>query len=198
MFATKIQGNMELKVEEILKTKGMRMADLAAKLNVDQSNLTKSLEGNPKLSRLKEVASALDVSVRDLFSDAEPSLKEGLLRVGDRYFALVPVVVSETANIYNSGRFYKAAYEFVMKCLKNRDRASSFCGLYGGVCPFALTYDCKSQQFLFSFSPTGGQYETWTYDPDSKYVLSFGYTDDLAADYIARNIINDIEESGHD
>lgn len=189
---------MKLKVEEILKSKGMKMADLAVKLNVDQSNLTKSLEGNPRLSRLKEVASALDVSIRDLFSDVEPSLKEGLLRVGDRYFALVPVVISEAANIYNPGRFYKEAYEMVLNCLKNRDRVCSFCGLYGGVCPFALTYDCRSQQFLFAFSPTGGHYVTWSYDPDSKYVLNVGYTDEIAADYIVRNIINDIEEVGHD
>jgi len=198
MFVAMKMGDMELKVEEILKTKGLKMADLAARLNVDQSNLTKSLEGNPRLSRLKEVAAALDVSVRDLFSETEPSLKEGLLRVGDRFFALVPVVMSEEANTFNRSRFYKEAYEFILKCMKNRDRTFSFCGLYGGICPFALTYDCKSQRFLFSFCPTGGHYETWPYDPESKNVLYYGYTDELAADHIARNIINDIEEIGHD
>ena len=197
MFDAAKLGKMELKVEELLKRKGMRMAELAAKLNVDQSNLTRSLEGNPTLSRLKEVASALDVSVRDLFSDGKPSIKDGLLRIGDRHFALVPVEMPEASYNYTRERFYTETYEFVLKCLGKKDRTSSFCGLYGGVCPFSLIYDGESRRLFFSFCPTGDGCDTWVYDTGAERVIKYGYTPELAADYIARNIINDIEEIGH-
>jgi len=188
---------MELRVEEILKSKGMKMANLAAKLNTDQSNLAKRLEGNPTLSKLEEIAAALDVSVRDLFPESEPSLKEGVLRVGDRHFALIPVEIPEAPYIYNPTRFYSAVKDFILNCLYKKDMTASFCGLYSGVCPFALAYHGESRRLLFSFCPTGDGCVTWVYDPEADSVVKSCYTNELVADYITRNIINDMEEYGH-
>ena len=176
----------------------MKMANLAAKLNTDQSNLAKRLGGNPTLSKLEEIASALDVSVRDLFPDAGPSLKEGVLRVGDRHFALVPIEIPDTAFVYSISRFYSKVNSFVLDCLGNKEITQSFCGLYGGVCPFSLVYDGMNQRFILSFCHSGHECYTWSYDPKGENVLRLCYSDKLVADYIARSIINDIEEHGHD
>ena len=173
------------------------MANLASKLNTDQSNLKKKIEGNPTLSTLQEIASALDVSVRDLLPNGEPSLREGVLRVGDRHFALVPVEMPEAPYIYNPTRFYSAVKEFVLDCLKRKDKTISFCGLYGGVCPFALVYEHESRRLLFSFCHTGERCNTWVYNPQEKTLMLANFTDELIADSIARSIINDIEESGY-
>lgn len=58
---------MELKIVELAHNKGMTIADIAKKIGISRVNLSNSLNGNPTLSRLKEVAKILDVEVSDLF-----------------------------------------------------------------------------------------------------------------------------------
>lgn len=184
---------MELKINEILKERGMRMADLAKKLNIDQSNLSTSLKGNPKLSTLVDVAAALGVEVRELFPETQPSFTAGTLQMGERHYVLVPVEVSEKPYIFRSGRFFKEVEGFVLRCLKT-DGTISLCGLYEGTYPVALLYDNKSRRLFLSFCPKGDDYTTIVYEPDDKFITKYHYTDELVANYIARNIMNDIEE----
>ena len=58
---------MALRIKEIAKSKGMTMADVADKLGIKAITLSQSLNGNPTLSRLTEVADALGVDVSELF-----------------------------------------------------------------------------------------------------------------------------------
>lgn len=58
---------MELKIVEIAHQKGLTMADIAKELGINRVNLSNSLNGNPTLSRLKEVAKILGVEVSELF-----------------------------------------------------------------------------------------------------------------------------------
>ena len=58
---------MPLKIKEVAKSKGMTMAQIAEKLNISNITLSQSLNGNPTLSRLTEVADALGVDVSELF-----------------------------------------------------------------------------------------------------------------------------------
>ena len=67
------------------------MTELAARIGVDQSNLSKSLDGNPTLSRLEDIARVLGVPVRELLPDAPPASPAGVLDMGGRRFALVPL-----------------------------------------------------------------------------------------------------------
>lgn len=63
---------MTLRVKEICKEKGMTMKELAEKIGINPITLTQSLNGNPTLSRLTEVAMILDVDVADLFREPKP------------------------------------------------------------------------------------------------------------------------------
>lgn len=58
---------MELRVVEIAHSKGMTMADIAKQVGISRVNLSNSLNGNPTLSRLTEVAKILGVEVAELF-----------------------------------------------------------------------------------------------------------------------------------
>ena len=58
---------MPLKIKEVAKSKGMTMAQIAEKLGINPITLSQSLNGNPTLSRLTEVADALGVDVGELF-----------------------------------------------------------------------------------------------------------------------------------
>ncbi len=58
---------MGLRIKEICKLKGLKMVDIAEKLDISPVNLSASLNGNPTLSRLTEVAGVLGVDVSELF-----------------------------------------------------------------------------------------------------------------------------------
>lgn len=67
---------MELRVVEIAHSKGMTMADIAKQIGISRVNLSNSLNGNPTLSRLREVAKILEVEVSELF---KPSTTEDVI-----------------------------------------------------------------------------------------------------------------------
>lgn len=58
---------MSLKIKDVAKSKGMTMAQIAEKLGINPITLSQSLNGNPTLSRLTEVADVLGVDVSELF-----------------------------------------------------------------------------------------------------------------------------------
>lgn len=57
------------RVKEICCEKGLQMKDLAAIMNVKPESLSRTLNGNPQLSSLDNIAKALNIGVADLFSD---------------------------------------------------------------------------------------------------------------------------------
>ena len=58
---------MELRVVELAHQRGLTMADIAKQIGISRVNLSNSLNGNPTLSRLTEVAKILSVEVSELF-----------------------------------------------------------------------------------------------------------------------------------
>ncbi len=56
-----------IQIKDLLKQKNMTAKELSAKLNISEGALSKSLSGNPTLSRLQEIANALNVPVSELF-----------------------------------------------------------------------------------------------------------------------------------
>lgn len=62
---------MNFRIKEICREKGIMLKDLAGMIGITEVGLSKSLNGNPNISRLEEIASALDVSVTELFEKPE-------------------------------------------------------------------------------------------------------------------------------
>jgi transcriptional regulator with XRE-family HTH domain len=56
-----------LRVKEICEEKNIALQDLAGALGITYQSLWSSLTGNPSLARLKDIASALNVPIEDLF-----------------------------------------------------------------------------------------------------------------------------------
>lgn len=59
---------MALRIKEIAKAKGITMQEIAEKIGISPVNLSASLNGNPTLNRLQEVADILEVDIADFFS----------------------------------------------------------------------------------------------------------------------------------
>lgn len=57
------------RVKEICSEKGLQMKDLATIINVKPESLSRTLNGNPQLSSLENIAKALNIGVADLFAD---------------------------------------------------------------------------------------------------------------------------------
>lgn len=73
-------GIEELRVKEILKERGMKMYELAKKMDIAPESLTRALQRNPQYSTLKTIADTLGVSVRDLFKGESTSSVDNEMR----------------------------------------------------------------------------------------------------------------------
>ncbi|MCL1658633.1 helix-turn-helix transcriptional regulator [Elizabethkingia miricola] len=58
---------MNLRIKEICKEQGIMLKDLADRINITEVGLSKSLNGNPTIGRLEEIAKALNVDFLELF-----------------------------------------------------------------------------------------------------------------------------------
>lgn len=72
---------MGLKIKEISKQKKIPMNKIAEELGINPITLSQSLNGNPTLSRLTEVANVLGVDVVELFDSPKPVNVYGCLYV---------------------------------------------------------------------------------------------------------------------
>lgn len=57
------------KVKEICADKGIQLKELALIMGVKPESLSRTLNGNPQLTSLENIAKALNVGVADLFAD---------------------------------------------------------------------------------------------------------------------------------
>ena len=58
---------MNYRIKEVCRQKGLMMKDLAEKLGMTEVGLSKSLNGNPTVGRLEEIAKVLDVKEETFF-----------------------------------------------------------------------------------------------------------------------------------
>lgn len=60
---------MELKIKEVLKSKGLTALSLAEMVGITQPNISNIINGktNPSLETLEKIATALDVPISNLF-----------------------------------------------------------------------------------------------------------------------------------
>lgn len=59
---------MDFRIKELCKEKGILFKDLAAAVGVHEVTLRASIQGNPTIGTLERIASALGVSVPELFA----------------------------------------------------------------------------------------------------------------------------------
>lgn len=157
---------MHLRVKDLLKERGMKMADLAGLLGMNQSNLAKALDGNPTLSKLQDIADALGVPVRELLPDAPPASPAGVLTMGKTRFALVPLPNEDKKPLPEPPNMTLEALKekirgMVEKCSKNGKSRAVFASLAGR--PVVVMYDEDSRRYLLAT----------TKDDDDAVILSY-------------------------
>lgn len=76
-----ITQTLLLNVRELSKRKGLQLREVAALMNMAPESLSRALHGNPTLSTLCSLASALDVTVARLLAQGGDRACEDLLGV---------------------------------------------------------------------------------------------------------------------
>ena len=63
--------DMDLRIKEVIKEKGMTITELADKMGINRVNLSNMVNGNPTVETLNKIAGALEVSVTELFEQSK-------------------------------------------------------------------------------------------------------------------------------
>lgn len=74
---------MDLRIKDICREQGIMLKDLAKQLGLTEVGLSKSINGNPTIGRLEEIANALGVPVIELFVKPSDGKITGFVKVGD-------------------------------------------------------------------------------------------------------------------
>ena len=72
---------MDLRIKDICREQGIMLKELAKQLGLTEVGLSKSINGNPTIGRLEEIANALGVPVTELFDKSSDEVV-GAVRIG--------------------------------------------------------------------------------------------------------------------
>ena len=140
----------------------MRMTNLAAKLGVDQSNLSKKLKNDPKVSLVESIAAALEVPVSTFFPDQLPAEPAGVLNMGGKRFALVPfpeeTKQAPTSSLEASDLSPEALQEKIYSLAKQCSNDGKTRAVYGFLAGHLVVvlHDAASKRYLLLFWETDG------------------------------------------
>lgn len=188
--------NIEQNLREICKRKGLKLSDIADRMGAGQSNLITSLKGNPTISKLEDVAAALQVSVAELLT-MRPDSAQGLVIIdGQTYQISKPATA--TVQLPSFTRYDTLREEiknFIKKCVDISEPASKM-GIVETMEVFSLVYDPAASKFLLSLCYADGKTLTNIYDKFEFCDWKKGDSEDDATWNLAdvtEEIINDIE-----
>ena len=190
---------MENTIKAILKAKGLRMADLANRVGMGQSNLVASLRNNPKLSTLEDISQALGVEMVELFG-GKAEKGDGVVIVnGETYMLSKPAARTVQLPSYSDYSILRNDIKrFVKTCIKEQV-VGSICGMVEDYEFFTLNYDRDDSRDAdetlyekFILTICFGNKQTWTRQYDR---LEYSEDGNMKWDIpdVISDIINDIE-----
>ena len=80
-------ANIEKNLRELIKAKGLKLSDVADRMGTTVSNLLSSVKGNPTVSKLEDIAAALQVNVSELLTN-RPESALGFVIIGGQTYQL--------------------------------------------------------------------------------------------------------------
>lgn len=180
--------SIENSVKEICKSKGLKMADLAQKVGMSQSNLMTALRRNPKLSTLQDIADALGVGVAEIVDRKTQVETVGMMVVNGETFSVVrPSARAVRIPVFRDyGELRGEVRNFITKSVKE-EKSGVVWGLVDNQM-LHLLYDAVCANFHLSMCYGSGgvfmaQYDVEMYGSEGVWNLS----------EVMEDIINDIE-----
>lgn len=189
-------ATIEQNLREICKAKGLKLSDIADRIGTTVSNLLVSVKGNPTITKLQDIANALQVPVADLVADA-PAKPLGLIYInGSIYQLSAPSENAVQLPIYDRyDNFRKDAEEFIKKSVES-DKNDAMMGMIEQMEVFSIFYDGGQKRFNVSICYSTGKTMAFTYDKYAYADWKEGDTDETVAwnlPDVIEDIINDVE-----
>ncbi len=183
---------VEIRVREICKDKGLRMADLAARVGMTQSNLIASIRKNPKLNTLDEIAKALGVEAYQFFSKDAPTRPSGVVMVDGKVYTISePSYQTVQLPSYMDFQDLRKDIASFVKDATDGENIKSICGLVETFEMFTLVYYPTMKQFFLTLCYGKGKSIAINYDYEEYMtgveIPRYNYSE------VAMDIINDIE-----
>ncbi len=188
--------DLENNLREICKRKGLRLSDVADRVGTSQSNLVSSVKGNPTISKIQDIANALQVSVSELLT-MRPEKATGVAIIdGHVYQVSKPAANVVQLPVYDRySDLRDEIKEFVMKAVAGAKTTSKM-GMLETFEAFSLVYDHEDTKFILSLCYSDGKTLTIVYDKH-EYCNWEKADDDDSVKWnlpeITQDIINDIE-----
>ena len=190
---------MENRIKAILKDKGLRMADLAARVGMGQSNLIASIRNNPKLSTLEEICKALGVELVELFGGKSEKNEGVIILNGETYAVSKPATRTVQLPCYTDYTVLRNDIKRFIRSSIKGPRAASICGMVEDFEFFTLVYDrdspVETDTYLyekFTLTICYGAKQTWLRQYD---LLEYNQDGQAKWDFpaVTSDIISNIE-----
>lgn len=79
---------MQLRIHDIVKSKGMTLKELSEILGITNVGLSQQINGNPTIETLKKIADALNVDFLDLFVNDSNNEIIGIVRFNNKSYEI--------------------------------------------------------------------------------------------------------------
>lgn len=156
--------SIETNLKEICRRKGLSLTDVANRMGTSPSNLLSSVKGNPTISKLEDIAEALQVSIAELLTK-RPEKALGLVTIDGHTYQLskpsASAVQIPTFDRYDVLR--KEVEQFIRKSIQT-DETGSKMGMVETMEIFSLVYDHHAGKFILSLCYADGKTATLSYD----------------------------------
>ena len=186
---------MELRIKELLREQGLRMSDLADRLCMDRSNLSKCLGNNPKLNTLQEIAKVLNVKTYELLTPNRPSRPKGVAFVDGRAYAMTEMPCVVQIPYYCNYTVLRKNIESFIKDSIDGEKTKAFCGIVDGFELVSLVFDCACKKFILTLFYSEGNSKTFFFELQEFAEYKDGMDQDPIWNVrdVCEEIINDIE-----
>ena len=156
--------SIETNLKSICRQKGLTLTDVANRIGTSPSNLLSSVKGNPTISKIQDIADALNISVSELLT-RRPEKAQGIAIIDGQAFQISKptssIVQLPTYDRYDTLR--SEIKEFVKKAIEGEHNISKM-GLVETMEVFSLTYDKYQDRFVLALCYADGKTMTIIYD----------------------------------
>ena len=189
-------NSIESNLKSICRQKGLSLTDVANRMGTSPSNLLSSVKGNPTISKIQDIAKALQVSVSELLA-LHPDKAQGVAFINGTAFQLSKPSFS-TVQLPIHDRYDTLREEikdFIRKSVDG-SKLNSKMGMLETMEVFSLVYDPENSKFFLSLCYADGRIQTCSYDKmefctwkeeDTEETVQWDLVD------VTQEIINDIE-----
>ncbi len=190
--------SIETNLKAICRQKGLSLTDVANRMGASPSNLLSSVKGNPTISKIQDIANALQVSVSELLT-MRPEKAAGVTVIGGQVYQIskpaAGVVQLPVYERYDT--FRDDIKDFVAKAVE-ADENTAKMGIVETFEVFCLSYDTHTATFHLTLCYSTGKTLSITYskleycdwkDTDTEETVKWDLHE------VTQEIIDDIENA---